>query len=124
MLGVRGPLRRLLRSGSFPGRGGPDPVSPGHFRTPQLLGLLRHLWPHHHLPQPGLLDLLVPGEPHCAVSAAAFQMSPPPAVPWREEGVEDAGFWTGFGGEGFIDGSEGPALSSIHTNVQEKIRDE
>lgn len=60
-----GKVHRLLhRPGRLPGRGRPPAAPHRHLRSAALLGFLRPVRAAAHLPQPGSVDILVPGEPH------------------------------------------------------------
>lgn len=60
-------LRSLPRSSGGLWCCGPGPLPRGHLCSNQLLGFLRALRASHCLPQLSVLDLLVPGKPHCAI---------------------------------------------------------
>lgn len=71
---LSGPLPAVFLHRHLPRCSGPHPLLRGHLRSHQLLGFLRLLWTPHHLPQPGVLDLLVSGKPGGATGRVTPQM--------------------------------------------------
>lgn len=77
--GKSGTLLPLSLLGHSVRRGRTSSLTHWDFCTHQFLGLVCPVWTDHYLPQPGVLDLLVPGEPDGAVSRTPAQMS----MDWR-----------------------------------------